>query len=88
MITIWMTSQKAHSLGCTHHGRFLGLVPGFIEPGQALWISRSDLLVPVEEVLSFIWVTMRRLRGEEPDFMFSVGRPITNLPNAEDHSDD
>lgn len=76
MITIWMTAKRAKELGCTHRARFLGLVPGFIEPDQCIWVSRSDLLNPIEDVLNFIWQTMRWMRGEEPDFMFEVGAEI------------
>lgn len=75
MITIWMTAERAKSLGCTHRGRIWGIIPGFISE-DGLWVSRSDLLNPLEDLLGFLWVTMRQMRGEEPDFMFAVGKPI------------
>lgn len=71
-----ITAARARALGCTHHARFMGLIPGFFEPETSLWVSRSDLLNPIEDALAFLWVTLRELRGEEPDFMFAVGRPL------------
>jgi hypothetical protein len=76
MVTIWMTARRAKALGCTHYAWFMGLVPGFFDPVSCLWVSRSDLLIPVEEALAWMWATMRRLRGEEPDFAFRLGREI------------
>lgn len=73
---LWVSARKAREVGCTHRARFLGLVPGFIDIDRCLWVSRSDLLAPVEDVLMFIWATTRRMRGEEPDFIFAVGSPI------------
>lgn len=75
-VTIWMTADRAKSLGCTHRARFLGLIPGFFDPESGLWVSRSDLLNPIEDALMWMWATMRRLRGEEPDFMFEIGAEI------------
>lgn len=74
--TIWMTAARAKEIGCTHRGRFMGIIPGFIDPDRVLWVSRSDLLNPIEDLLAVIWATMRELRGEEPDFMFEVGAEI------------
>ena len=75
-IKLWMTARKAAELGCTHHARFLGVVPGFFSPDESLWVARSDLLAPIEDLLSWLWVGMHELRGEEPDFLFMVGEPI------------
>ena len=80
-ISIWMTASEALDLGCTHHGIFFGLIPGFIDPDRMLWVSRSDLLAPVEDFLSAIWSTFRALRGEEPDFMFEIGKPLLINPS-------
>ena len=74
--TLWMSAKRAADIGCTHHARFMGIIPGFIEPSQALWVSRSDLLNPIEDLLVWLWVTMREMRGDEPDFMFAIGREI------------
>ena len=73
---IWVTSSMAREYGCTHKARIFGIVPGFIEPETALWVSRSDLLAPIEGALAFFWATLRQMRGEEPDFMFEVGPEI------------
>ena len=72
----WVKPEEAAGHGCTHHARFMGIIPGFLDPAGGLWISRSDLLNPVEDFLCFIWVNMRLLRGEEPDFMWEVRHPI------------
>lgn len=76
MVQFWVSSAKAKSYGCTHRARFMGIIPGFFSEQDGLWVSRSDLLIPLEAALSFIWATMREFRGEEPDFMFEVGEPI------------
>lgn len=67
MIAIYNSPSKARSLGCTHRARVFGIVPGYFDIDRHLWVPLSDLLNPVEDLLSFIWVTMRRLRNEEPD---------------------
>lgn len=72
----WVSTEKARSIGCTHRARFMGLVPGFINPETNLWVARSDLLNWLSDALAFVWVFMRELRGEEPDFMFVVGPRI------------
>lgn len=73
---LFVTAARARALGCTHHAWFMGLIPGFFDPDTSLWVSRSDVLNPIEDALVFLWVTLRELRGEEPDFMFSIGRPL------------
>jgi hypothetical protein len=72
----WRSPAQARALGCTHHARLFGLVPGFIEPVSALWVPRADWLNPVEDLLTALWVGTRLLRGEEPDFMIAVGAEI------------
>ena len=72
MISIWTSAAKAKQLGCTHHARFMGIIPGFFGIDTDVWVSRSDLLNPLESLLVFIWVSMRQMRGEEPDFMFEI----------------
>lgn len=74
--SLWTTAAEARRIGATHHGRFLDVVPGFVEPESGLWISRADWLAPLESLLAVIWNTLRALRGEDPDFMFSVGPRI------------
>jgi hypothetical protein len=75
-LTLWMTAARARELGCTHHARIFGLIPGFWSDEQSLWVSRSDLLNPVEDALAWLWMLTRAMRGEEPDFMLAVGREI------------
>ena len=75
----WVSARKARSLGCTHHARYCGIVPGFAraEPDhEFLWVSRSDLLSPLEDILTCFWVAIRQLRGEDPDFFFTIGKRI------------
>ena len=74
-VTIFYTAKKAKAFGCTHRARFMGIVPGYVSD-DGLWVPVSDLLAPVEDLLSFIWCSMRQMRGEEPDFMFVVGKKI------------
>lgn len=79
MISLWVTARHARALGCTHHARFLGLVPGFFNPDTAVWVSRSDLLNPIEDLLSLMWVTMNQTRGDEPEFFWALGKPIRGV---------
>lgn len=72
----WVSTDLARGFGCTHRAKFMGIIPGFFNPQTSLWVSRSDLLNPLEDALAWVWANMRIMRGEEPDFMFSVGRPI------------
>jgi len=75
-VEIWRSASQAKTQGAIHSARFMGIIPGFYGEDNSLWISRSDLLNPIEDALVWVWVTMREMRGEEPDFMFDVGRPI------------
>jgi hypothetical protein len=80
---LWVTPNRARAIGCTHYARSFGIIPGFYgEEGQdALWLPRSMLLIPVENLLAFIWMTMREMRGEEPDFMFQIRGKIGEARN-------
>lgn len=73
---IWCSSWRASELGATHHARLHGLIPGFYGETDGLWISRSDIFNPLEDALSWLWAAMRSMRGEEPDFMFVIGKPL------------
>lgn len=73
---IWMSKAEAASYGATHSARIFGIIPGFYGMDNNLWISRSDLLNPLEDLLAFIWAAIREMRGEEPDAMFDVGEDI------------
>lgn len=72
----WTSAAKARALGCTHHARLMGIVPGFFAPETGLWCPRSDLLFPLEEAVCWLWATLRQMRGEEPDFAFRLGPEI------------
>lgn len=77
MFQFWVSGQKAKDLGCTHHARMFGIVPGFVTLEDIpMWVSRSDLLNPIEDVLGFLWVSLRQMRGEDPDIAISIGREI------------
>jgi len=73
---IWVSERQARAIGCTHKARMHGIIPGFFSEGEGLWVSRSDLFNPIEDALTALWVFMREWRGEDPDFLFVVGRPI------------
>lgn len=73
----WITERRAREMGCTHKARSLGIIPGFYGEDASLWVSRSDLLNPVEDALTWLWVQAWMLfRDDEPQFMFQVGRRI------------
>ena len=71
----WISAETAKSYGCTHRARMHGVIPGFWSD-DGLWVSRSDLLNPFEDLLSWVWVNLRLMRGEDPDFMIMKGRQI------------
>lgn len=72
----WVSADKARALGCTHRARFLGVIPGFFSEKDSMWVSRSDLLNPFEDLVAWLWFTIRSARDEEPAFVFAVGKPI------------
>lgn len=75
-LQLWISSKQAKEYGCTHHARLFGIIPGFCADGDRLhsnlWVPRSDLLYPIEVLLTTIWMAMRFMRDEEPDFMIDV----------------
>jgi hypothetical protein len=79
---LWVSPSKAREIGCTHYARSFGIIPGFYgeEGMDALWLPRSSLLVPIENLLAFLWVTLREMRGEEPDFMFQIRGTLPPSP--------
>jgi hypothetical protein len=75
--SVWTSEAEALEVGATHHARIFGVIPGFCSEGEApIWISRSDLLNPIEDVVRFLWAVVQAVHGEEPSFMFQVRRPI------------
>lgn len=76
MITFWTSAKRAQELGCTHRGLFLGIIPGFVEPHQAIWVARSDLLVPFEWLLTQVWFLICEANGEDPTFFWEISGPI------------
>lgn len=77
--TLWVSKRKAAEYGCTHHARIFGMIPGFvgdIETDCPMWVSRSDLLNPVEDAIGFLWSFIQATRGDEPSSGFRVGKPI------------
>ena len=75
-LTIWCSSLEAAGYGATHHARFMGIVPGFYNQDQSLWVPRSDLLNWLEDLLSHIGAFVQQSSGDDPVFMFKVGKPI------------
>lgn len=76
MMQFWVTKSAARSYGCTHRALFMGIIPGFFNPTDSMWVSRSDILNPIEDLLSFIWAIWCDLRGIEHGFMIEVGEEI------------
>jgi hypothetical protein len=72
MMQVWVTKRKAKEFGCSHSALFMGIIPGFYNPDESLWVSRSDILNPIEDMLSFIWAIWCDIRGTEPMFMIAV----------------
>lgn len=75
----YVAPNDAAAMGATHYARMHGIIPGYVggTDGPApLWISRSDALNPIEDVLSFMWFMACRATGREPEWMLKVGREI------------
>jgi hypothetical protein len=70
---IYYSKTKAKELGATHRAWMHGIIPGYFNPETNHWVPLSDWLNPIEDGLTGMWVFMRQMRGEEPDFMFSIG---------------
>lgn len=74
--TIWLTAKQARAMGATHHARIHGLIPGFVKTDDFCWFSRSDLLNPIEDVLSAIYETLCAMKGIDLSHTFDIGQPI------------
>ena len=76
--SLWTSATEAADIGATHHGRFLGIVPGFICQGtELLWIPRTDALFWLEDALAFATSIIQALKGKEAALFFTVGQPIS-----------
>ena len=73
---IWVKAHEAKAFGCTHYGWSMGIIPGFVHPDKMIWVPRTGLLMPLDHLLIWAWVTMRRIRGEEPDLLMAIGDEI------------
>lgn len=73
----WVSAEAAKKMGCTHYARLHGLIPGFCTVDDIpMWVSRSDLLNPIEDAISALWIATQRFLGIEESWSFSVGREI------------
>lgn len=72
----WRSKDYAAQLGCTNHARLFGLVPGFWSDTDHMWVSRSDALNWLEDLLGAINGAIWSMRGEDAQFAIAVGRPI------------
>lgn len=73
---IWNTKTYAKSLGLTHHARYMGVLPGFYRERDSAWLLMSDILLPLQAIMELSWVLLYRLSGEEPRFMWAVGKVL------------
>ena len=74
---LWRTPNDAVAHGATHYATMYRVVPGFISEGDyPLWVSRSDLLNPIEDALNFMMCLIASSSGDESLFSFYVGRKI------------
>lgn len=77
---IWCSAAEAKAIGCTHTARMWGIIPGFSsgpDDPDMLWVSRSDALNWVEDLLSRIAAMVAESRGDDPIFAFKIGGPIS-----------
>lgn len=69
---IFTTTAEAKSLGCTHHAREFGLIPGYYGMETGVWVLKSDLLIPLEWIAETLWWILRDMRGEDRDYGFDL----------------
>ncbi len=76
--SVWTSAAEAKAYGCTHHATLFGCLPGFIGEvaGVPLWVPRSDVISLIEDVVTRLAVLIQQTQGDEPSFMFRVGREI------------
>jgi hypothetical protein len=74
---LYVSPIAAIGFGATHHARIFGFLPGYFSPDDGLWISKYPPLAWVEVAAAHIWAMMCKMRGNEPDFMFSVGSALS-----------
>ena len=73
---IWRNAETAKSYGCTHKARIFGVIPGFFNPETRMWVSRSDLLNPVEDLFGMIYQFVAMASGVVDADPFVVGSEI------------
>jgi hypothetical protein len=79
----WVSPRKAYDLGCTHHARIFGVVPGFVgldDKGVYLWVSRGDWLNPIEDACGFLFNALADISGAVEISPFVVGKEIEVRP--------
>jgi hypothetical protein len=75
----WISPRRALDLGCTHHARIFGIVPGFVgldDGGGYIWVSRGDWLNLIEDACSHVFNTFAALSGADEISPFVIGREI------------
>ena len=73
----WRSASTARSYGCTHRARMYGVLPGFFNPENNLWVSRSDLLNPIEDLINWGFGVFLFLSNQDhPGFPFSIREEI------------
>lgn len=84
-IQFWVSEAQAREMGCTHKARIFGIIPGFWNDDMHSWVSRSDILNPVEDALGWLWsAAWSAMHGdEEMETMFSLGARIDGREDAE-----
>ena len=76
---LWISPEAAKKYGCTHYCFLGGIVPGFIgdiESEAPIFVGRSCLLYPVEEILNFFMANASLAVNGEELFALKVGREI------------
>ena len=70
----YVSPAMAAEMGATHYARIHGVIPGYFgeRDGMPLWISRSDLLNPIEDALSFLARFAHSLSGDDEHTVFDV----------------
>ena len=72
----YISKSDALEMGMTHKAMFMAVIPGYFDSQRSSWVSISDLLNPIEDLLVGIWATFQRMSGQEPSYMFFVGGRI------------
>lgn len=74
--SLYTSAAAAREMGCTHHAMMWNIIPGYFGEDAGVWCPVSDLLAPVEDVVTWVMCSIQEMRGLDPQFGFRLGAEI------------